>query len=167
MILKNLWHEVRALSAFQYQEYIICSLYFFWFILVNFRDWGSGNGTQATMFSGRPGILSTLLCCMIINTLLHSQYDILLLEKVFNDHIHWNGLFICEVHYWVCVSVRVKQQHTEDPVPGCQKYCRASPSSLHQTFMSSWRGRSQWRGPQLGNGIRFSEDNFLVFISIA
>lgn len=90
------------------------------------------NGMATAIFSGRLGILSAIPCWAIINTLLHSQCDTLLLQRVFNDRIHWNGLFICQMHYWISAFVRTEQLQTKDPGSGCQKIlqglsCRPSP----------------------------------------
>lgn len=55
----------------------------FLFMLSSSGDGSSVNGMPATIVSGRLGTLSTLPCCVIINTLLHSQCDMLLFAKGF------------------------------------------------------------------------------------
>lgn len=124
-ILLSFWTQMTLKIYGMKLELLLCvSIHSIFFVIFTFSGsfqstldtevlW---NGIQDAIFAGRPGILPTLPCCVMMNTHLHSQYDILLLERVFNDRIHWNGLFMCHVHYQICVSIRVEEHQTKDPV---------------------------------------------------
>lgn len=125
------------------------------------------NGMPAAIFSGRLGILSAIPCWAIINTLLHSQCDTLLLQRVFNDRIHWNGLFIRQMHYWISVFVRTEQRQTKDPGSGCQKILQglSCPSLPHHPMCPYKVPTEGLGGEWIVTGQWFSKGCFLVFTS--
>lgn len=164
--LENLHREDMMLFVFQDQSGFL-GLLDFLFMSSSSGDGSSVSGMPATIVSGRVGTLSTLLCCLIINTLLHSQCDMLLLRRVFNDHIHRNGLFICQTHYWISAFVRIEGWQTKEPGPGCQEILQGLSRSPHLritpcSYKVAIEGLS---GEWILTGQWLSEDCFLVFPS--
>lgn len=135
------------LFLFQHEQCIYIFFHFFLFISDNF-----GDGVSVKWFSNHHifwKIWHFLYSTMLrdYKYTLHSQHDILLLKRfsmtVFTEMAYF-FFFFGQIHYWICVSERVEQQQTEDPVPGCQKILQSLPLPLPQVLMLSCQGRSQY-----------------------
>lgn len=92
----------------QQEQYVLCSFPFFLFISVNFEDGVSMKQylSHHIFWKTQHSFHSAMLCDY--KYILAQPGWHTLIRKGFQWPFHWNGPFICQVHYWICVSRRIE-----------------------------------------------------------